>query len=101
VPYGTVFALYVTLYNFYRVPLETLKIDTADVFFGQRVNVWVSGVLFVAGLISFIVLFRRRSDTPLSTTPAVAAAVAAGHTPTPRPEAAIAARQRTQRRKKT
>ena len=64
VPYGTVFALYVTLYNFYRVPLETLKIDTADVFFGQRVNVWVSGVLFVAGLISFIVLFRRRSDDP-------------------------------------
>jgi hypothetical protein len=31
----------------------------------------------------------------------VAAAVASGHTPTPRPEAAIAARQRTQRRKKT
>jgi len=101
VPYGTVFALYVTLYNFYRVPLETLKIDTADIFFGQRVNVWVSSVLFVVGLISFIVLFRRRSDAPAPTTPAVAAAVASGHTPTPRPEAAIAARQRTQRRKKT
>jgi len=101
VPYGTVFALYVALYNFYRVPLETLKIDTADIFFGQRVNVWVSGVLVVIGLISFIVLFRRRSDAPVSTAPAVAAAVASGHTPMPRPEAAIAARQRTQRRKKT
>jgi prolipoprotein diacylglyceryl transferase len=101
VPYGTVFALYVTLYNFYRVPLETLKIDTADIFFGQRVNVWVSGVLFLAGLISFIVLFHRRRDEPAPTTPAVVAAVASGHTPTPRPEAAIAARQRTQRRKKT
>jgi prolipoprotein diacylglyceryl transferase len=101
VPYGTVFALYVTLYNFYRVPLETLKIDTADIFFGQRVNVWVSGVLFLVGLISFIVLFHRRRDEPAPTAPAVAAAVASGHTPTPRPEAAIAARQRTQRRKKT
>jgi prolipoprotein diacylglyceryl transferase len=102
VPYGTVFALYVTLYSFYRVPLETLKVDTADIFFGQRVNVWVSGVLFVVGMIAFIVLFRRRSDAPPApTTPAVAAAVASGHTPTPRPEAAIAARQRTQRRKKT
>jgi phosphatidylglycerol---prolipoprotein diacylglyceryl transferase len=101
VPYGTVFALYVTLYNFYRVPLETLKIDTADIFFGQRVNVWVSGVLFLAGLIAFILLFRRRTAAPAPTTPAVAAAAASGHTPTPRPEAAIAARQRTQRRKKT
>jgi prolipoprotein diacylglyceryltransferase len=96
-----VFALYVTLYNFYRVPLETLKIDTADIFFGQRVNVWVSGVLFLAGLIAFILLFRRRTAAPAPTTPAVAAAAASGHTPTPRPEAAIAARQRTQRRKKT
>jgi hypothetical protein len=89
------------LYNLYRVPLETLKIDTADIFFGQRVNVWVSGVLFLAGLIAFVVLFHRRSDAPAPTTPAASAAVASGHMPTPRPEAAIAARQRTQRRKKT
>ena len=49
VPYGTVFALYVTLYDLYRVPLETLKIDTADIVFGQRINFWVSAVLFVVG----------------------------------------------------
>ena len=58
------FALYVTLYNVYRVPLETLKMDTADIFFGQRVNVWVSGVLFVIGLVAFVMLFRRRKPAP-------------------------------------
>jgi prolipoprotein diacylglyceryl transferase len=99
VPMGTVFALYVTLYDLYRVPLETLKIDTADIFFGQRVNVWVSGLLFLAGLVAFVLLFRRRRPPPA---PRVATAepAAAGHTPTPRPEAAIAARLRTKRRKK-
>ena len=60
VPAGTVFALYVMLYNAYRVPLETLKVDTADIFLGQRVNVWVSGVLFLIGLVAFVMLFRRR-----------------------------------------
>ena len=68
VPYGTVFALYVTLYNFYRVPLETLKIDTADIFFGQRVNVWVSGVLFAG-----------RADLVHRAVPPAAARARAGH----------------------
>ena len=96
------FALYVTLYNFYRVPLETLKIDTADIFFGQRVNVWVSGVLFLVGLIAFIVLFHRRAGRArVDQLPARPPRPCPGHTPTPRPEAAIAARQRTQRRKKS
>jgi prolipoprotein diacylglyceryl transferase len=102
---GTVFALYVTLYNAYRVPLETLKVDTADIFFGQRVNVWVSSVLFVIGLVAFVVLFRRRTPAPAGgatpSTPSAPKPAVAGHVPTARPEAAIAARQRTQRRKKT
>jgi prolipoprotein diacylglyceryl transferase len=101
VPMGTVFALYVTLYDLYRVPLETLKIDTADIFLGQRVNVWVSGVLFVVGLVAFLLLFRRRHP-PQAPRPATHEPVAvAGHTPTPRPETAIAARLRSKRRKKT
>src|SRR5947208_1639620 len=36
VPAGTVFALYVVLYDLYRVPLETFKIDPADIVLGQR-----------------------------------------------------------------
>jgi phosphatidylglycerol---prolipoprotein diacylglyceryl transferase len=102
VPYGTVFALYFGIYNLYRVPLETYKVDVADIFFGQRVNVWVSGILAIVGLISFAILFSRRRPAP-PPSPAVATgqpAVAGGHTPTARPEAAIAARQRTKRRKR-
>src|SRR3954447_2322484 len=82
VPYGTVFALYVTLYNLYRVPLETLKIDTADIFFGQRVNVWVSGVLFLVGLITFVLLFHRRTGGPPPPAPPPRAG---GPPPPPRP----------------
>ena len=102
VPAGTVFALYVVLYDLYRVPLETFKIDPADIVLGQRINVWVSGSLFVAGLIAFVLLFRRRRP-PVVEPPAPAgagAAVATGHVPTPRPETAIAARLRSQRRRR-
>jgi phosphatidylglycerol---prolipoprotein diacylglyceryl transferase len=103
VPYGTVFALYVMIYDLYRIPLETMKIDTADIFFGQRVNVWVSSALFLVGLIAFIVLFRRRTaEAPPGPAPRLepSGVGPTGHVPTPRPEAAIAARQRTQRRPK-
>jgi prolipoprotein diacylglyceryl transferase len=103
VPGGTVFALYVALYDLYRVPLETLKVDPADIFLGQRVNVWVSGILFVVGLVAFVLLFRRRTAAPARPTAAapVTAPAAGGHTPTARPEAAIAARLRTKRRKRS
>ena len=103
VPAGTVFALYVTLYNLYRVPLETMKIDPADIILGQRVNVWVSGLLFLVGLISFLILFRRRRPpVPETAVPVAAGAGAAAvvHVPTARPETAIAARLRSQRRKR-
>jgi len=100
VPAGTVFALYATLYSFERIWVETLRIDPAHIYFGQRLNVWVaSAVTIVAGII-FVVLFRRRS--PSAAAPATAAAVPAGpaHTPTARPETAIAARLRTKRRRR-
>jgi len=78
-------------------------VDTADIFLGQRVNVWVSAILFLVGLIAFVVLFRRRRPAlPRPAAPSSSPVPAApGHVPTARPEAAIAARQRTQRRKKT
>ncbi len=100
VPYGTVFALYVALYNLYRMPLETLKIDTADILFGQRINFWVSAVLFVVGSVAFVVLFRRRHAPTKAPVAPSEPVDFGGHTPTPRPEAAIAARQRSQRKKK-
>ena len=99
VPAGTVFALYATLYSFERIWVETLRIDPAHHYFGQRLNVWVaSAVCIVAGII-FVVLFRRRH--PAAPEPAVAPAAAGpGHTPTARPEAAIAARHRSKRRRR-
>ena len=98
---GTVFALYVALYCLGRLYIETLRIDTADMFFGQRVNVWVALICLIGGSLAFLLLFRkrRRGDEP---PPRKASPIeATGHVPTPRPEAAIAARQKTQRRKKT
>jgi prolipoprotein diacylglyceryl transferase len=102
VPIGTVFALYVALYDLYRMPLETLKIDTADIVLGQRINFWVSAILFAIGLIAFVILFRRRHAPRAGAvaTPAPDPSDFGGHTPTPRPEAAIAARLRSQRKKK-
>jgi len=105
VPAGTVFALYVFLYGLGRTPIETLRIDTADIFLGQRVNVWVAGVICVVGLIAFVILFRRRTATPARSaapqpTPAAAAAAATGHVPTERPTAAIEARRKSQRRRR-
>jgi prolipoprotein diacylglyceryl transferase len=100
-PYGTVFALYVALYNLVRMPMEVLRIDTADIILGQRVNFWVSLILFVVGAIAFLMLWRRRKKAaavPPAARPATPATP--GHAATPRPEAAIAARLRTQRRKK-
>ncbi|HEX2589100.1 MAG TPA: prolipoprotein diacylglyceryl transferase [Gaiellales bacterium] len=104
VPYGTVFALYFGIYNLYRVPLETYKVDPADIFLGQRVNVWVAAILSAIGLIAFAILFHRRRPAPPSSSTTAAPTggqpAVAGHTPTARPEAAIAARQRTKRRRR-
>ena len=94
------FALYVALYSLVRLPLETMKVDPADHIFGQRFNVWVAATTLVIGTITFVILFRRRKPEPVAAVSPTAVAAVSGHTPTPRPEAAIAARQRTQRRKK-
>ena len=93
VPAGTVFALYATLYSFERIWVETLRIDPAHHYYGQRLNVWVaSAVTIVAGVI-FVVLFRRRGAGTASPAPVVApAATGPVHTPTAKPEAATAAR---------
>ena len=99
VPTGTVFALYVVLYNIVRLPLETMKIDPADHVLGQRINVWVAASRA-----------HRRADLVRDRVPAprprAGAGSRAGHTepshvPTTRPEAAIAARRASQRRRRS
>ncbi len=99
VPYGTIFALYVVLYAFGRLYIETLRTDTADIFFGQRLNVWVALVCIIVGAASFLFLFSRRLSKAPPPPRKASPIEATGHVPTPRPEAAIAARHRTQRRK--
>jgi prolipoprotein diacylglyceryl transferase len=99
VPVGTIFVLYVVLYDVIRLPLETMKIDPADHFFGQRVNVWVAAGTLIVALTIFVILFRRRTAEP-PPEPVEASPAVAGHVPTARPEAAIAARRASQRRRR-
>lgn len=82
VPWSTVFALYVVLYDLIRLPLETMKIDPADHFFGQRVNVWVAASTLIAALIWFGVCWSRRRPG-LHTSPDPAAAASQPSVPTP------------------
>jgi len=97
VPTGTIFALYVVLYDLMRLPLETMKVDPADHVFGQRINVWVAATALAVGLVSFVILFRRRGPEP---EPARTAPLEPSHVPTARPEAAIAARRASQQHRR-
>lgn len=56
---GSVFALYVTLYTAGRFGFELMRSDYANTILGLRVNTWVSGLLFLAGLAVFLMLRRR------------------------------------------
>jgi prolipoprotein diacylglyceryl transferase len=47
------FALYIALYCLGRLGVELIRVDPANHILGQRVNVWVSGIGLVAGLIWF------------------------------------------------
>lgn len=55
---GQVMLLYVMAYTVGRGWIEYLRIDTANHFFGLRLNVWTSIIVFLAALIVF--LWRRR-----------------------------------------
>lgn len=59
---GRVFALYVMLYPCGRIVFELMRTDPANHILGLRVNVWVCIVVFIAGLIGFIVAGRRHPD---------------------------------------
>jgi prolipoprotein diacylglyceryl transferase len=61
------FALYVSLYTLFRTYEETLRIDPSNHFLGQRVNFWVSLVVFICSTAFFIwwqFLHRSKPQTP-------------------------------------
>jgi prolipoprotein diacylglyceryltransferase len=60
------FALYVSLYTGFRAYEETLRIDPAHHFLGQRVNFWVSIVVFAiaTGFFVWWQFLRRGEDEP-------------------------------------
>jgi prolipoprotein diacylglyceryl transferase len=67
---GRAFFLYVMLYPVGRVVFELMRTDPANHIFGQRVNVWVCALVFLAGLIGFLVAGRRHPDGAPRTVPA-------------------------------
>jgi prolipoprotein diacylglyceryl transferase len=64
---GRAFALYIMFYTAGRVWIESLRIDTVNHIGPFRLNVWTSIIIFVLGLVLFIVASRRArraSDAP-------------------------------------
>ncbi|NUO56626.1 MAG: prolipoprotein diacylglyceryl transferase [Hamadaea sp.] len=51
---GRAFALYVMAYTAGRGVIETIRTDEANHFFGVRLNVWTSAVVFLAALVFFL-----------------------------------------------
>jgi prolipoprotein diacylglyceryl transferase len=58
--HGRAFALYVAAYTVGRFWIEALRIDTANHFWGLRLNDWTSIVVFVGAVTYFILSARRR-----------------------------------------
>ncbi len=57
--YGRAFALYVMAYTVGRGWIEYLRVDTANSFFGVRLNVFTSIVVFVLAAAYFVIVGRR------------------------------------------
>jgi prolipoprotein diacylglyceryltransferase len=77
------FALYVTGYSAFRIFEESLRVDPAHHFLGQRLNFWVACVLTLVGATWFVWTQRRRpgaDDPPVVVRPPAEAS--SGATPT-------------------
>lgn len=61
--HGRVFALYVAGYTAGRFWIELLRDDAATMILGQRVNTWVSAIVFIAAVVVFLLLSKGR-ETP-------------------------------------
>jgi prolipoprotein diacylglyceryl transferase len=57
--HGRAFAVYVAGYTAGRTWIELMRTDEATQVFGQRVNVWVSLLVFVGG-VAYLVLAKKR-----------------------------------------
>ena len=51
---GTVFAFYVMAYSLGRFFIEAIRIDEANLILGIRLNLWVSGLMFIGSLAVFL-----------------------------------------------
>ncbi|MBL0706187.1 prolipoprotein diacylglyceryl transferase [Sinomonas sp. JC656] len=81
---GSVLALYVAVYTAGRFVFELMRSDYANLILGLRVNTWVSGLLFLAGAIAFLLTFRRlrsRAYPETADGPAEASAEGKGNIP--------------------
>ena len=63
---GQCLFLYIMLYPVGRIFMEWMRNDPANHILGQRVNVWMSMLVFLGGLIGFLAMGRRhrRADQP-------------------------------------
>jgi prolipoprotein diacylglyceryl transferase len=60
---GKCIALYIMLYTFGRFFIEGLRVDSANLFWGHRLNEWTSVLVFLGGAVGFAVATRRsRTD---------------------------------------
>jgi len=57
--HGRAFALYIMFYTAGRVWIESLRIDTVNHIGPFRLNVWTSIIVFLLGLVLFVVATRR------------------------------------------
>ncbi|WP_095661125.1 prolipoprotein diacylglyceryl transferase [Corynebacterium glaucum] len=66
--HGRVMWLYVAGYTFGRFFIELMRTDEANTILGLRVNTWVSGIMFIVGLILFLRAPKGR-ETPAEVDP--------------------------------
>ena len=55
------------VYTAGRVWIEYLRVDEAQVIAGLRLNVWTSVLVFVAGLVGYVLVSRRHLDDAIDT----------------------------------
>ncbi len=66
---GQLFALYVLGYGTGRLWVEALRSDPASLVLGIRINIWVSLLAIIGGLVSFFLLGRSTAEPEPGTEP--------------------------------
>ncbi|MEO6087675.1 MAG: prolipoprotein diacylglyceryl transferase [Umezawaea sp.] len=69
--HGRVFALYVAGYTAGRFWIELMRTDQATMVFGQRINVWVSVLVFIGAVVGFFLAKSRGPREDLTLIPAL------------------------------